>query len=105
MIVCQGELPVTFEAADPKVPVGAYPVGASIHVGLILIEEAAKLDVAVMHEAYFSNEEVATQSTVVDQRSGFLSSESDFQGRKCSTVVCHCNIEPRQKGALVWKCS
>jgi hypothetical protein len=81
VIVCQGELPVTFEAADPKVPVGAYPVGASIHVGLMLIEEAAKFDVAVlhmMHKAYFSNEEVATQSTVVDQRSSFLSSENDF---------------------------
>ena len=81
MIVCQGELPVALEAADPKVPIGAYPVGDPIHVGLILIEEAAKFDVAVLHmthEAYFSNEEVVTQSTVVDQRSSFLSSENDF---------------------------
>ncbi len=56
MIVCQGELSATFEAADPKVPVGGYPVGAPVHVGLILIEEAAKFDVAVlhmMHKAYF----------------------------------------------------
>ena len=63
MIVCQGELPVTLEAADPKVPIGAYPVGDPIHVGLILIEEAAEFDVAVLHmvrKAYFSNEEVAT---------------------------------------------
>ena len=49
MIVCQGELPVTFEAADPKVSIGAYPVGASINVSLTLIEEAAKFDVAVLH--------------------------------------------------------
>ena len=106
MIVCQGELPVTFEAADPKISVGAYPVCAYIHVNLEFFEDPAKLDVAVlqmMQKASSSNEEVATQCTVVYQRSSFLSCENDFQGRKCSTAVCHCNIEPKRKGALVWE--
>jgi hypothetical protein len=38
VIVCQGELSVAFEAADPKVLVVAYLVEASINVGLMRVE-------------------------------------------------------------------
>ena len=81
MIVCQGELSVAFVAADPKVLVVAYLVEASINVGLMRVDEAARFGVAVLHmmqKAHFSNEEVATQGTVVDQGSSFLSSENNF---------------------------
>ncbi len=105
MIVCQGELPVTFEAADPKISVGAYPVCANIHVNLELFEDPAKLDVAVlqmMQKASSSKEEVATQCAVVNQRSSFLSCENDFQGGKCSAAVCHCKsqVEAEESSSL-----
>jgi hypothetical protein len=85
VIVCQGELPVTFEAADPEKSVGAYPVCAYLHVNLEFFEDLAKLDVAVLHmmqKASFTNEEIATQCTVVNQRSHFLSCKNCFQDRK-----------------------